>query len=327
MAKPSFTVFDYRVRPAKSVERKMLCEAFRRLSFFEPVKSYRYIGFGSTTFTDFILIHKALDITDMISIEKRKNYETRFEFNRPFHCVKMKYGDSNKVLPELTWDKRTIIWLDFEGHLTASELQDVAYAAMNMVSGSMLVVTLNVGDYWLSPECLKELSRQECRLEKLKEDVGIEKVPGDIEGKHLVGGGSMARTFRRLIMNEIDQVLRDRNGLSSAEHEVRYQPLLNFHYSDRANMLTVGGVFYEERDKATLKQCEFESLDFVRPDDTPYEIELPILTPRERQYLDKALPKGAVKEATETIGLTEGEIQRYARLYRHYPLFVEVELS
>ncbi|MGB3716603.1 MAG: O-methyltransferase, partial [Candidatus Promineifilaceae bacterium] len=183
MAKPSFREFDYRLRPAKCVERKMLCEAFRRLSFFAPVENYRYIGFGVTAFTDFILIHKALAITDMISIEKRAHYEARFEFNRPFQCIQMEYGSSNDVLPELTWDKRVIVWLDYENHLTDSELRDVAYIVMNAASGSMLVVSLYVGNYNLSQTRNREFGLQEARLQKLKEDVGSEKVPGDIQGK------------------------------------------------------------------------------------------------------------------------------------------------
>ncbi len=323
---PSFTLFDYRIRPAKSVERKMLCEAFRRLAFFEPVENYRYIGFGSTTFVDFALVHTALATTDMISIEKRDEYAARFEFNRPFQCIKITYGDSNSILPELTWDKRVIIWLDYEGHLTDSELRDIAWVAMNVVSGSMLIVTVNVGSYRLPRRRPKGFDMQEYRLETLKSNVGSEKVPGDIRGQDLESW-EMARTFRRIVMNEIDQVLSDRNGMRAAEEMVKYRPLFNFQYQDGARMLTVGGVLYEERDEATLEQCQFGSLEFVRPDDTPYTIEVPILTPRERQYLNRKLPQGAVKEAIEEIGLTEIDVSNYARLYRHCPMFVEIELS
>ncbi|MBA7575235.1 hypothetical protein ES708_17056 [subsurface metagenome] len=304
----------------------MLCEAFRRLSFFTPLENYRYIGFGSTTFTDFTLIHKTLAITDMISIEKRANYKARFEFNRPFQCIQMEYGSSNKVLPELAWDKRVVVWLDYEGHLTDSELRDVAYIVMNAASGSMLVVSLNVSKYMLSKERESKLGRQGAELEKLKVDVGSDKVPGDIVGKNLEGW-DMAHTFRRLIMNEIDQVLRDRNGLHSVEHKAKYQPLFNLHYKDQARMLTVGGVLYQKLDEANLRRCQFEDLDFVSIDASPYKIEMPVLTPREQRYLDRKLPQGAIKEAIEKVGLTEKEIQNYARVYRYCPTFVDVELS
>jgi len=138
MATVSYRKFNYRVRPAKSIERKMLCETLLRLSFFEPIENYRYIGFGSTTFADFILFHKTLGIKDMISIEKRETDKVRFEFNKPFHCIDMRYGNSNEVLPSLAWQTKTIVWLDYDGFLTDSVLQDVAYTSMNLISGSNL---------------------------------------------------------------------------------------------------------------------------------------------------------------------------------------------
>lgn len=51
--KPSFLAVDYRIRTNKSTERRMLADAFRRLSTFGQLEDYRYVGFGSTTFVDF----------------------------------------------------------------------------------------------------------------------------------------------------------------------------------------------------------------------------------------------------------------------------------
>src|SRR5688572_20955159 len=95
----SYERINYGLRPAKSIERKMLCEAFRRLSEFGSVESYVYIGFGSTYFSDFNLFHKQLGIRNMISLEKDKNNKARFEFNRPFKCITIEYGHSNEILP------------------------------------------------------------------------------------------------------------------------------------------------------------------------------------------------------------------------------------
>jgi hypothetical protein len=51
----SYRKINYTLRPAKNIERKMLCEAFHKLHPFGKVQNYRYIGFGSTYFSDFIL--------------------------------------------------------------------------------------------------------------------------------------------------------------------------------------------------------------------------------------------------------------------------------
>src|SRR4051812_32120603 len=111
----SYERINYALRPAKSVERKMMVEAFRRLSEFRLVDTYRYIGFGSTYFADFQLIHKSLNIQAMKSIERDVENRARFEFNKPFRCIEMEFGESNLVLPTLPWaDIPTIAWLDYD---------------------------------------------------------------------------------------------------------------------------------------------------------------------------------------------------------------------
>ena len=131
-----------------------------------------------------------------------------------------------------------------------------------------------------------------------------------------------------VILNEIKQTLSRRNGLykNLPDDKIEYNPLFNFLYQDGAKMLTVGGIFYERGDKARLEQCEFENLEFVKSDATFYEIDVPILTHRERLYLDKTLPEGNSSEG-EQIGLTEKDINNYKRLYRYFTTFGEIELS
>ena len=46
----SFTKVNYALRPAKSIERKMMAEAVRRLSPVIATEDYAYVGFGSPFF-------------------------------------------------------------------------------------------------------------------------------------------------------------------------------------------------------------------------------------------------------------------------------------
>src|SRR5690242_1898583 len=94
---------NYSLRPAKQIERRMLTEAFQRLVEFGALSSYRYIGFGSIQFRDFIMFHKHLGITNMLSIEKDAINKARFEFNLPFSCVSLRIGKSGEVLPTIPW--------------------------------------------------------------------------------------------------------------------------------------------------------------------------------------------------------------------------------
>ena len=339
MSKASYRQIDYSLRPAKSIERKMLAEAFRRLTFFDHVSNYRYIGFGSTYFTDFILFHKTLGIRDMVSIEERVKDKPRFEFNRPFNCIRMEYENSNTVLPREDWDKEVIIWLDYDKGLNIQKLQDIACVCTKAVSGSVLIVTVNARpvDVLRNRDLETEEEMQQFRLKKFTENVG-ESRASDFSSTDLEGW-NLAKTYRKVILNEVDQTLADRNGLLSDKKKMRSKPLFNFHYSDGQKMLTVGVLLYAEEDVEKVKRCDFEDpgLDFIRTGSEAYQIQVPRLTHRERRYLDKKLPLIAGEEVEEgesatdveedvDIGIPSEDVERYIRLYRYFPNFAETEL-
>ena len=83
--------FDYTLRPKKQVERRMLIELFHKLRAFKyNISKYRYIGFGSIYFYDFILFHKYLYLEDMICFEEENNLKKRMNFNRPYKFIQIK---------------------------------------------------------------------------------------------------------------------------------------------------------------------------------------------------------------------------------------------
>lgn len=307
----SYERVNYAIRPAKNIERKMLAEAFRRLYSFGRLDSYRYVGFGSTYFSDFSLFHKTLGITNAISIERDEANRERFLFNKPFRCIEIIFGESTDVLPTLPWDVRTIVWLDYDCKLTSEVLADVKYVSASAISGSVLVVTVNA-----QPDGLHE-----DRVQKVRDRVGHDKVPTDIDHRHL-GGWGLAHASRRIVDNEILETLNQRNAVGGAE--VKYRQLFNFQYRDDARMITVGGIFYDEGQSNLLAQCEFERLLFIAEDAGAYNIEVPNLTLKEMRYLDSHLP--ADPAAIEAPSIPAGDVRRYAKVYRYFPAFVDAEL-
>ena len=139
----SYEKINYALRPAKNIERKMLSDAFKRLSEFGKIDNYRYIGLGSTFFTDFSLFHRTLGITNNISIERDLAKKERFEFNRPFKCIQIEYGESNDVLPQLDWGVKSIVWLDYDSTLNQSVLTDIDVAFTNAIPGSTILFSVN----------------------------------------------------------------------------------------------------------------------------------------------------------------------------------------
>lgn len=320
MLQGSYQRINYTLRPAKSIERKMLGEAFHKLSAFARLETYRYIGFGSTYFSDFILYHKMLGIKNMISIEKDRENEDRFKFNRPFGCIELEFGESNSVLPTLKWDTRSIVWLDYDGFLNSEVLTDIKFCCANISPGSIILFSVNV-----QPEKLENVEaaeRPSKRLQLLKQRVGEDKIPTDINDGSKLSGWGLAAACRRIMLNEIFETLSERNG--SRENKLIFDQLFNFHYADGAKMLTIGGIIYEEGQEHIVEQCAFKHLNFARSDENAYEIDPPNLSFREIRHIDTFLPNRI--EEISSHGVPQEDIKKYTEIYRYFPTFSEAEI-
>lgn len=319
MKQPSFEKFNYSLRPAKNIERKMLCEAMSRLSRIAPLPAYRYIGFGSIGFVDFTLFHQRLGVREMVSIEANDRAKPRANFNRPYSCIQMKSGFSHEVLPKMKWSKRSIIWLDYDSPISANVISDVATVASVVKSGSLLVITLDADP----KEIDTDKNTAEERLKDLRLRVGKDLVPSSVTGRNLAGWGT-ARVTRAIIDNYIRKVLSDRNAPLNADSRISYEQLFNFHYADGARMLTVGGIFLDPSDHWKISAEHFADLEFIKTAEEPYIIEAPVLTLREIRYLDERLPRAA-PEVPHPTWLPEVERKKYGKVYRYFPAFSEVE--
>lgn len=313
--RPTFERVRFDLRPAKSIERKMLCELFRRLSALSPLDRYRYVGMGSTYFSDFSLFHKALGIEDMVSIEREVQSRARFEFNCPYRCVRFEFGESTSVLSRLTWEAPTILWLDYDGKLTRDILGDIKHAAAKAGAGSVLTVTVNA-----HPD-----QGAKATLRKLKDRVGEDKIPIDVKPKALLLWG-LATVCRRIVVNEIEETLRQRNaGLKDADR-LRFKQLVHFHYRDTAYMMTVGGILYQDANASEIEKCAFHQLRFFRDGAEACRIEVPCLTYREIRGLDTLLPCDDPDDFVGFDWLPSDDVKSYALIYRYFPIFTETEM-
>jgi hypothetical protein len=311
----SYEKINYSIRPAKCIERKMLSEAFRRLSIFGKIESYNYVGFGSAYFSDFNLFHRSLNLNNMISIEKDEFNKERFESNRPFKCIEMRYGKSNDILLQLNLTIKTILWLDYDSRLDNNVLQDVQHFCSESSSGNLIIISINV-------EPGEDIDR---RKENLSQEVGSSKIPMEVKEKDFIGWGT-GKICRKIIFNEIMQTLNDRNGVLPHGNRICYKQLFNFHYSDGAKMLTTGGILYEEGQSNNLNQCGFDDLSFVREADEPYLIEVPNLTFKEIRYIDEQLPRQD-GVGVSSPAVKEKEIKKYEKIYRYFPAFTEINIA
>lgn len=335
--KKNFERINYSLRPAKHIERKMFSETFGKLSILDNIKNYRYIGMGSAYFSDFNLFHKTLGINKLLSIEGEDDKKTkeRIRFNKPFACIDVEFGWTDKVLPTLPWKKwqeKSIVWLDYVDKLTEGILGDIDTVLFNVKAGSVFLISVNIEedderDKIKNPT---KLSAKKFRLKMLSENVGKESIPQrafdlvlNIENNKSV--------IREIIDNAFRSAVKKRNsGVAEADH-VEYKQLFNLHYRDSCDMLTVGGIIFTKNQKEKVNEM-FDHLDFIRQGKDCFDIVVPKLTYRELHALDKVLPYIKRKDNKKgnsdlsRIPLSANDKKNYANIYRYFPTFVETNL-
>ncbi|MDD2895587.1 MAG: hypothetical protein PHG81_06145 [Aliarcobacter sp.] len=326
---PSFEKINYSLRIAKNIERKMIVESLPGLKEFLPINNYSYIGFGSPYFTDFILFHKQLGITDLISIEKEYEKKERFEFNKPFNSIKMIFKESTLALQDdIDHQKNKIIWLDYDYKLDTSVLIDIEYISKKSISGDVLLVTLNANSSESLPN-IESIQKRNNVLNKFKEklsnmdengeildfsryiDASI--TPSDIEG------WGYSKECKKVIDNLIQETLRRREEALGID--MRYKLIYNFNYTDGAHMLTIGYIFYESCDEVKYTNCKFDNFDFCKEENQPYMISAPKLTMKELHLIDYYLPNNTA--SLPELKLNPEDLEMYKKVYRYYPSFIE----
>ena len=312
----------YRVRPAKNVERKMICEAMATLCRLETLSDYQYVGLGSLEFHDFALFYQRLGIGTMVSIEKRHsaNEQARVGLNRPYGHITMEWGPSSERLSEINWERRSIVWLDYDYRITSSMLEDVQLLVSQLPSGSCLIVTVCC-EPWKPSLSKPNVGRM--RIERLRRAVGRARIPEGVTGKDLRDWG-LSKVSRRIVRNEIEGTLAARSGALTPSERVTYSQVFNFKYSDGSTkMSTFGGVLLSQSDGVKLSGSDFEHLPFYRPGSDDYHIQIPRLTFREVHYLNQKMPDH-LSSVTE---IPAAEVEKYLLIHRYFPEFLEVEMA
>ncbi|GAH69783.1 unnamed protein product, partial [marine sediment metagenome] len=141
-----------------------------------------------------------------------------------------------------------------------------------------------------------------------------------------LAGWNTAKVSRRIITNEIYSTINARNGGRQEEDKLSYKQIFNFHYADGHKMLTVGGLFHNESQSDLYEKCGFKDFNFIKDGEEAYKIEVPNLTIREIQYLNKQLPCQDIS-SIETFNIPIEDIRKYAEIYRYFPVFVDAEIG
>lgn len=313
---------NYSLRPNKNIERKLIVELLLAMARQFPIREYRYVGFGGLWYVDFVLFHKALLISDMVSIERAD--PERAEFNRPFSCVTVRGGNASDVIREVGLDEKpALLWLDYEDSVNGPGFQDAAYAAETAADGSVLLVTINSNQDVLR-RMVKHSDGQIRSLEEALRSCAPHLVPTPLDSRILSSQSSFEGLVGDMLLTSMIDAARQ------AGREETFRPLLNFAYRDGAPMVTAGGVLLGPDNRKRLQKCQLDRLPWLcQPGSSQYRIAAPLLTAKEKGTLDRLLPAaGKLTDADlferTSLKLKQSFIDEYAKVYRHYPQFAEL---
>lgn len=317
----SFEEINYNIRVNKSIERKMLSEVIQKLHYLTDLDNYRYIGMGSTYFTDFVLFHKYLGINKMISIEKEESKSSRFDFNKPFSCVDIKYGTTTTILPNLELDRHlNIIWLDYDGVIEDYIFSDLDSIVATSSPGTLFLISVNVEPGF---------GKKEERMQSLIDRIGKQRIPVEYSNANL-NQTIYPKLVYEMIDRQIKKTLLERT--KGNNKVLDYKQLFHYIYKDGVPMLTVGGVLFNEDQVKQINKMKFEDIKHVSSNATPYKITCPNLTYKEVHHLNKLLPcelqlnkQGNItNKEFKNIPLNHTDIKNFAEIYRYYPNFAEI---
>lgn len=313
----SARVVSYDLRPAKQCERKIMVDSLLAATGVGfPIASYRYVGMGGNRFYDFVMMHRYLGITNMVSIEHNAEMFGRANFNRPFQFISVQNRRVHDFLLEDRYDGNTVYWLDYDGTLDTGMTDDLISVAGKAATGDFLFVTVSGAP----PKRFRRRSAPE-RLSDLKElFVGLagSLVLEDVEDASfpIAVHKILAAVFLR--------------GFSPRSEGV-FRPFFRIRYADSTEMVTFGGAFDIETTNEELLTVLEERMSFLQPRGKElYRIGRFDLTDKERRLFDLAVTaqQANVAEFRELRGLGFGreEVDRYRELLRYHPRYVETFL-
>ncbi len=287
----------YWYRPAKRVQRYMMVDAFQHLRAIASPSEYQYVGFGGWEFVDFQLIRRRLGIPLMVSIEKDSFRQKRYDFNRPFKDIDLRFGLCGEVLQELDWTPYSIVWLDYTSKLNHDVLADAAFLAQNLRAGSALAISVQAN------------AAQQEPLEELVDFVGEERIPPGTDNTSLDAWG-LADVQRRILLGQLQRHVAGRDD------GAQFSQIMYTNYADRSKMMTWVGVLVDDSVRPAFESAAFNRLEQYRPGKRALRLAVPGLSAREVLRLDDLMSAG---QRPRLPGVQASDCDSYVDFHRWYP--------
>jgi hypothetical protein len=328
----------YHLRLNKAVDRFLLIELLKRLDQLLPTsftENGTYCGFGGPYLEDIRLIHEYFPSMKLYSVEKNEETYKRQKFHKPCNKVELYNGQYDDFLRECLANKENhvVCWLDYTD-LPPSVISDFT-ATINMLP-NFAVIRMTV------PARLAQHKAKEMR----KPSKNFEKNFGEFFSLEDIGDAfHNDKEFVRFLCCMFKNAACKCSSKLSGKYFI---PISSSYYHDTVTMFSLTGILYisdndekmsEDRIIESLKDWEFANE--LNPEPCPEEIDLPILSTKERLRLQHLLPSMDSSSIGECLynelgyNLSLGKhnsdadaqqtkklLDIYARFYRYYPYFI-----
>lgn len=304
----------YDLRPAKQSERRILIDILKIAGDSGlPINDYRYVGMGANRFYDFLLIHRYLGLTNMVSLEHDEEFYERARFNVPFKFIEVRQQTAGEFAATDTASIPTIYWLDYDGGISPQIVQDIFGFAERAIRGDFVFVTVSGNP----PRTIDRVSDAE-RLVWLQDNI-----------REFAGTVTLEDVERANFASAVHKILiaAFRNAFA-AHADNRFLPCLQVEYADTMRMVTVGGALLPDAQASIFQNKIAKALPFLEAAlPAMYDIRSLNLTEKERALLDLAVTSKRARsvEANKlrALGFREIDLKTYKELLRYLPRYVE----
>ena len=314
MARSTGKFISYDLRPAKQSERLILVDVLKAASDSGlPIREYRYVGMGANRFYDFLLVHRYLGITDMVSLEHDAGFYERAKFNSPYSFIRVENLSAGEFIDNDPAEVSSIYWLDYDGGIGPGVVSDISAYAEKTKLGDFIFATVSG-----NPPRAIDTSSDADRLVWLQDNIG------DLAEKLTIEDVEKS-AFSSAVFKILSNAFRN---AFAARKDGAFVPLLQVGYSDSMPMITIGGAFLAHGQAVAVCANVAKSLPFLSPGKVErYEIRSLHITERERALLDVAVTakskKTSQRNKLKTLGFRDSEINSYSELLRYIPRYVE----
>jgi len=251
-------------------------EAIKLVAKLEDLSEYTYYCFGGPYLEDCRLLYEFCPEIKMVSIEEDEETYKRQNFHLPCGTLELAQGQFNSFLAEYQAnDKKSIFWLDYTG-LEYGHFEDLMVLLGKVATNSMIKITLRCEPQdFVKPEHVAEFRK---KFEALLPNPSATPPSTSPELAYLI--------------QEMIQIASQTALPSAMPH--MFQPVSSFYYSDKTGMFTLTGLICSRTEEARVKRA-FQSLHFANLNwEKPKNIDVPVLSTKERLHVQRLLPKGVL---------------------------------